>query len=606
MRLLWSRPLLAALCVALTLFFPGHEGRSGLFSGVAFALGGAPQAYPVAVRTYGVWDSVSHERFDFAVWYPGGSPDAGHYREGRFVPGTPNARVLPGFYPVLLVSHDAASGRFANADTAAALAGSGFVVIVPTHRGDNHNDSDLLFTAESLAQRPRQLLRALDTLLGTPEFALYLDESRIGVIGVGLGSLTALQLAGAAPDLSRLPRYCERFSNDPFCSDWALGRFLRPPSGSLWAGVCAAEGPAEPARKGGAAGGVFAGNGTNGNTGRAAQGRNPEAEKAFFCPPLDLYAPALEPAPVPARVSHEPESKRGDKKERKPSLWQRLFGGKDKEKEEDAGSALFEAGAADGPEGAEAPQARAGNSTSGPAAGREPMALDFQGGPLFGGTDSGAPFVHIATPDSPEFRMTVAEEPTAPLSPVPQPVKVSSLPAYRRPAENRRIKGAALLMPAGGMLFSRASLAAVRMPVAVVEAENDGLYNPRLHAQPYFAELPVRPEVLQIKGADHYSLFARCSAEMRTGLGELCGGMGDDAREAAHEQLDSFLVSFFQSVLGGPRPPAEPSGFVGAPPPDPAPAAVKNATLPVGDAPALNRAPGEDRGRTARTPARDR
>jgi predicted dienelactone hydrolase len=321
------------------------------------------------------------------------------------------ARPLPGFYPIILLSHDAASSRYANSDLAAALAESGFIVIAPTHAGDNQNDSDGLHTAGLMLTRPRQLLLALETVLASPVFAPYADESRIGLLGVGAGSLTALQSAGIRPDPGRMEAFCPQAaepadpSPDPFCTPWARSRLARLP----------AEAAALEAKWG---------------------------EQAFT-PPLDFYAPSLGPSPVPS-----PEA--GDKQA-----------------------------------------------------------------------------------------------------------------VYRRPADSRRILALALLAPAGGRFFSRETPAGI--PALILEAGNDGLYAPELHSRPYLSLLPPRTPVVRLAGADHCSLFAPCSAEVRENLEAACGRMREKEGLEARGRRDYELVSFFQSILGHPLEPAPPSGLVADP-----------------------------------------
>jgi predicted dienelactone hydrolase len=115
------------------------------------------------------------------------------------------------------------------------------------------------------------------------------------------------------------------------------------------------------------------------------------------------------------------------------------------------------------------------------------------------------------------------------------------------------------------MLFSRESLAAVSVPVAIVEAGSDSLYPPDRHSQPYFSNFPAIPLGLHLPESDHFSLFAVCSRDTLHTLGETCGRLTGDARQALSKKRDAFLVPFFQSVLGGPLPPAKPSGLAAAP-----------------------------------------
>ena len=189
---------------------------------VAQAFGARAQAYHAGMRTLGIWNPTTASRLDATVWYPSLRAPSEIRLEGRVLYVSRNGRVVPGNYPVILMSHDAGGSRIANHDLAAALAREGFVVIAPTHPGDNDKDTSALYTTALLAERPRHLLLALDAALAVPELAGIMNEYRIGLLGVGSGSATALQLAGAVPELGGLVSYCaEGAGQDPFCSDWS-------------------------------------------------------------------------------------------------------------------------------------------------------------------------------------------------------------------------------------------------------------------------------------------------------------------------------------------------------------------------------------------------
>lgn len=466
---------------------------------------------PVGMRSFGVWAPDVAERFDFSVWYPGTAAQTERVRDGWIVEASKRGRIIPGFYPIILVSHDTASDRFANNDLAASLAAGGFIVISPTHMGDNQNDSADLYSARLLRARPRHLLRALETVLDSPDFALYADESRIGLLGVGFGAVTVLQLAGAVPDPALFVRHCANNpGTDAFCAPWVAQRL----------GHLAEQMPPILEREG----------------------------RGAFAPALDLYAPELVPAPAASLASPSSEPARPATKGRDRSLWARLFSESAENDEESAG---VEAGAP------------AGNAVTAPA-GYAPV-LDFQGGQAFGGTDSGEPFVYIALPDSPQFRNAMTEEPSAyPSSPDVFSTRASGSFAHRRPSNIREIRGIALMAPAGGMLFSREALSGITAPVALLEAGQDAVYPPRTHSRPLHGRLSALPELLVFADTDHFSLFARCSKETMTNLGEACGRLVGDERGAVAGQRDRFLLSFFHSVLGEALPPASPSGFVAA------------------------------------------
>ena len=499
-RVFFSAARLVLLCLCVFALFPLADAEAAILS----------SRYPVAMRTFGVWEAEAGERFDFSVWYPGQASQTERTREGWIVESGNRGRIIPGFYPLILLSHDTASDRFANNDMAISLASGGFLVIAPTHMGDNQSDSSALYTARLVQERPRHLVRALETVLASPDFAPYADESRIGLIGVGFGSISVLQLAGAIPDFSALEKQCDDAAQkDAFCSSWAAERLARIPKDMKR--MISQEG------------------------------------KLAVTPPLSLYAPELMPAPPVPAPSHPPKEEKAPKEEL--SFFARLFS--EKHDEED-------------PPAVEEPAA-APSAAAATAAATSP-ALDFQGGESFGGTDSGETFVHIALSDSPQFRVTVAEYPSGSMAlPDASPNGNAASLAHRRPAGTRAILGLALVAPAGGMLFNSEALTEARVPTALIEAGQDALYPTERHAHPYYTRLPATPDLLVLPTADHFSLFARCSKETMAQLGEACGRLVGESRDSVARQRDVFLESFFRSVLGDPLPPPAPSGLVAVP-----------------------------------------
>jgi hypothetical protein len=71
--------------------------------------------------------------------------------------------------------------------------------------------------------------------------------------------------------------------------------------------------------------------------------------------------------------------------------------------------------------------------------------------------------------------------------------------------------------------------------------------------------------LLRVENADHFSLFAPCPTDTAAMPEESCGRLSDRARREAAEERDRFLLSFFQSILGGAEKVPEPSGFIAAP-----------------------------------------
>ncbi|MDR1685343.1 MAG: hypothetical protein LBR82_02680 [Desulfovibrio sp.] len=511
----------------------GPPARIVCFLGLCFALcaaaavlaprtaAGKTETYPVAVRSFGVWIPETQERFDFSVWYPARTTMTAGVTDGRLTEAGKRGRIIPGFYPLLLLSHDTAGSRFEHNDLATALASAGMLVAAPTHSGDNRNAGESIFTAELLRDRPRNLLRALETVLGTPEFAPYADESRIGLLGVGFGAITVFQLLGLSPDFSLLDGYCgTQRREDGFCELWTAQRLSRLPE--------------------------------------AMRAMTRTWGRHVFTPQLSVFAPKLVSVAVP-RPAVEPAENTGTgtAAPENRSLWQRLFGNnnEDDEPPQDTAPPL--------PPAVE--ETDAGGETRGGSVADFPLLLDFQGGPLFGGTDSGAAFVHIALADSPQYRVPVRAGSEDMAGPEPTQLKVDASTPFRRKAETRTVRAAALLAPAGGMLFRPDALRSVGIPLAVVEAGLDTLYPPERHAEPYRLAAGEPPALLRVENADHFSLFAPCSTGTAAMPEESCGRLSGPERREAAEERDRFLLAFFQSILGGAKKPPEPSGFIGAP-----------------------------------------
>jgi predicted dienelactone hydrolase len=198
------------------------------FSAVsAFASGASPSLPNPGFLSVGLWDEENDMRLDIAVWYPTQRAMQDIHLKGWSFRAGKDGTPIPGLYPIILLSHNAASSRLASHDLAAHLARHGFIIIAPTHPKDNVADTSGFFHAANFAERPNHLVRALERVSAVPSIAAVMDRNRVGVLGVGSGAATALQLAGAVPDLSRLSGYCPKdILLDPLCSNW--GRAFHP------------------------------------------------------------------------------------------------------------------------------------------------------------------------------------------------------------------------------------------------------------------------------------------------------------------------------------------------------------------------------------------
>ncbi|WP_367164311.1 alpha/beta hydrolase family protein [Kosakonia cowanii] len=137
---------------------------------------------------------------DVAVWYPTaqtGTPET--VGDNPVFVGTPalrNAQPATGKHPLLLLSHGY-GGNWRNLNwLAQRMAAQGYIVAAPDHPGTttrNKAQQD----AWQLWQRPRDLRRVMNDLIGDPAIAGQVDTRRIAALGHSLGGWTVMELAGA-------------------------------------------------------------------------------------------------------------------------------------------------------------------------------------------------------------------------------------------------------------------------------------------------------------------------------------------------------------------------------------------------------------------------
>lgn len=162
---------------------------------------------PVGFQTVKVADP-GHPPIAAAIWYPTSA------KPGFALLGMSGERVASdgpvdgASLPLVIISHGTGGSATSQADTAVALAENGFVVIAPTHTGDNVRDQSDVGKPDWLLNRSRQLSRVLDMALGSWKDRSHLDPKRIGVFGFSAGATTALISIGGTPDLSRIWTQC--------------------------------------------------------------------------------------------------------------------------------------------------------------------------------------------------------------------------------------------------------------------------------------------------------------------------------------------------------------------------------------------------------------
>ena len=116
---------------------------------------------------------------------------------------------------LIVISHGSGGSPWAHSDLARALVDAGFVVAMPQHRGDNHQD-DRRPGPDSWAQRPAEVPRAIDAVGRDARFAPGLDLSKVGMYGMSAAGHTALSLAGEQWSPVGLRQHCEAHLAEDF------------------------------------------------------------------------------------------------------------------------------------------------------------------------------------------------------------------------------------------------------------------------------------------------------------------------------------------------------------------------------------------------------
>jgi predicted dienelactone hydrolase len=173
----------------------------------------------------GVQDSTAPDPDDrplpIRIWYPTRSTN-------------PNELAGSGL-PLVVMSHGSGGSHTGHADTAAALAEAGFVVVAAQHTGDNYRDESYVRSGRQLVERTRHIVRVIDFMLDQWPESERINPERIGMFGFSAGGFTALVTAGGKPDLSKTASHCRRRPEAWDCLYLKRNGFdvNNPPSGSL-------------------------------------------------------------------------------------------------------------------------------------------------------------------------------------------------------------------------------------------------------------------------------------------------------------------------------------------------------------------------------------
>jgi esterase/lipase len=156
---------------------------------------------------------------EMGLWYPSNEKEVlrkwGPFRPEFAWEGNP----VSGTFPIIVLSHGI-TGRYRNhRDTAATLARSGYVVVVPQHTQDLWVRTNRIVSA--IEHRVDELEKAIQVVIAHESIGKIVDTNRIGAIGYSLGTLTVLKAGGSRPSIVRYNNHCEKHGSvdTNFCTE---------------------------------------------------------------------------------------------------------------------------------------------------------------------------------------------------------------------------------------------------------------------------------------------------------------------------------------------------------------------------------------------------
>lgn len=168
-------------------------------------------AHAAGLRFIEVPADVQGPAIRAAVWSPCDQP-AGRVDLGPGRAPLPGVRDCPlpatGKLPLIVVSHGRGGSLVGHHDTAETLADAGFIVAALDHPGDTTADMSRSAELSVYVERPADIKRLVDFMLGASPVAAAIDADRIGFFGFSRGGYTGLVVIGGNPDWASATDYC--------------------------------------------------------------------------------------------------------------------------------------------------------------------------------------------------------------------------------------------------------------------------------------------------------------------------------------------------------------------------------------------------------------
>jgi predicted dienelactone hydrolase len=148
-----------------------------------------------------------------AMWYPCAEPPGEVRLDKITLPGVMDCPLLGENLPLIVVSHGKGGSSIGHHDTDEVLADAGFVAAAINHPGDNFSDRSRVSDLSTYVERPTDIKRLIDFMLGASPFAAKIDREQIGFFGFSRGGYTGLVLIGANPDWASATTVCQQFAS---------------------------------------------------------------------------------------------------------------------------------------------------------------------------------------------------------------------------------------------------------------------------------------------------------------------------------------------------------------------------------------------------------
>jgi predicted dienelactone hydrolase len=158
------------------------------------------------------------------VWSPCREPPGEVKLRSTTLRATANCAVAGEKLPLVVISHGYRGSFTGHHDIAEALADAGFVVAALNHPVDSGaGDMSRADTFAAFVDRPADIKRLIDAMLGAWPDRARLDPQAIGLFGFSRGGYTGLVVAGGNPDLRKAKPFCAAAIFKPMCWQLLIG-----------------------------------------------------------------------------------------------------------------------------------------------------------------------------------------------------------------------------------------------------------------------------------------------------------------------------------------------------------------------------------------------